>query len=157
MRDYKTGDEAHVCYLNYGDGFMCVYIYVKTLSLYWKYVQFMVCQFISLKLFLKNQSNSTLEDPSTKPLSSVSWLLWIQDIFTVHLISFYGASLMAQVVKNLLAMWEDPSSIPGSGRSPGSGYGNPLQYSCLENSMERGAWKYSPRGCKEWDTTRLSD
>ena len=55
MRDYKTGDEAHVCYLNYGDGFMCVYIYVKTLSLYYKYVQFMVCQFISLKLFLKNQ------------------------------------------------------------------------------------------------------
>ena len=34
----------------------------------------------------------------------------------------------------------DPSSIPGSGRSPGEGYGNPLQYSCLENSMDRGVW-----------------
>ena len=34
----------------------------------------------------------------------------------------------------------DPSSIPGSGRSPGEGNGNPLQYSCLENSMDRGAW-----------------
>ena len=32
------------------------------------------------------------------------------------------------------------SSIPGLGRSPGEGNGNPLQYSCLENSMERGAW-----------------
>ena len=33
----------------------------------------------------------------------------------------------------------DPGSIPGSGRSPGEGNGNPLQYSCLENSMDRGA------------------
>ena len=34
----------------------------------------------------------------------------------------------------------DPSSIPGLGRSPGEGNGNPLQYSCLENPMDRGAW-----------------
>ena len=34
----------------------------------------------------------------------------------------------------------DPGSIPGSGRSPGEGNGNPLQYYCLENSMDRGAW-----------------
>ena len=34
----------------------------------------------------------------------------------------------------------DPGSIPGSGRSPGEGNGNPLQYSCLENSMEGGSW-----------------
>ena len=34
----------------------------------------------------------------------------------------------------------DLGSIPGSGRSPGEGNGNPLQYSCLENSMDRGAW-----------------
>ena len=34
----------------------------------------------------------------------------------------------------------DLSSIPGSGRSPGGGLGNPLQYSCLENPMDRGAW-----------------
>ena len=38
------------------------------------------------------------------------------------------------------------SSIPGSGTTPGGGHGNPLQYSCLENPMERGAWQspYSP-------------
>ena len=35
----------------------------------------------------------------------------------------------------------DPSSIPGLGRSPGGGHGNPLQYSCLENPMDRGAWQ----------------
>ena len=34
----------------------------------------------------------------------------------------------------------DPGSIPGLGRSPGGGHGNPLQYSCLENLMDRGAW-----------------
>ena len=34
----------------------------------------------------------------------------------------------------------DPVSIPGFGRSPGEGQGNPLQYSCLENYMDRGAW-----------------
>ena len=34
----------------------------------------------------------------------------------------------------------DPGSIPGLGRSPGEGFGNPLQYSCLENPMDRGAW-----------------
>ena len=44
--------------------------------------------------------------------------------------------------------------IPGAGRSPGEGNGNPLQYTCLENSMDRGAWQgYSPWGCKESETT----
>ena len=49
---------------------------------------------------------------------------------------FLGGS----VVKNLPANAEDASSIPGSGRSPGEGNGNPLQYSCLGNPMDRGAW-----------------
>ena len=35
----------------------------------------------------------------------------------------------------------DEGSIPGSGRSPGGGHGNPLQYSCLENPLDRGAWR----------------
>ena len=42
----------------------------------------------------------------------------------------------------------DPGSVPGSGRSPGEGNGNPLQYSCLENPMDGEAW-----GRKESDTT----
>ena len=42
-------------------------------------------------------------------------------------------------------------SIPGSGRSPGGGHGNPLQHSCLENPMDRGAWKATVRGVtKSW-------
>ena len=40
----------------------------------------------------------------------------------------------------------DLGSIPGSGRSPGEGNGNPLQYSCLENSMDRGAWQATVHG-----------
>ena len=47
----------------------------------------------------------------------------------------------------------DPGSFPGWGISPGGGHGNPLQYSCLENHMDRGAWGYSPQGPKESDTT----
>ena len=43
-------------------------------------------------------------------------------------------------VKNLPANAGDVGSIPGSGRSPGGGNGNPLQYSCLESSMDREAW-----------------
>ena len=54
------------------------------------------------------------------------------------------ASQVALVVKNLPASAEDMKdmgSIPGSGRSPGVGHGNPLQYSCLENPMDGGAWR----------------
>ena len=48
-------------------------------------------------------------------------------------------------------------SIPGLGRSPGEGNGNPLQYSGLENSMDRGILAgYSPWGCKESDTTEVT-
>ena len=50
----------------------------------------------------------------------------------------------------------DPGWIPGSGRSPGEGNGNQLQYSCLENPMDRGAWWATVHGiAKSW--TRLSD
>ena len=47
--------------------------------------------------------------------------------------AIYGASLVAQLVKNLPANAGDLDSIPGSGRPPGGGKGNPLQYSCLGN------------------------
>ena len=50
----------------------------------------------------------------------------------------------------------DPGSIPGSGRSPGEGNGSSLQYSCLENSMDWGAWWATVRGVAKTQT-RLSD
>ena len=48
--------------------------------------------------------------------------------------------LVAQTVKHLAYNAGDLGSIPGSGKSPGEGNGNPLQYSCLENPMDGGAW-----------------
>ena len=48
-----------------------------------------------------------------------------------YLTTYAWASLVAQMVKNLPAMQEDPGAIPGLERSPGEGNGNPLQYSCL--------------------------
>ena len=47
----------------------------------------------------------------------------------------------------------DLGSIPGLGRSPGEGNGNPLQYSCLENPMDGGAWWATVHGVSELDTT----
>ena len=49
----------------------------------------------------------------------------------------------------------DPGSIPGLGRSPGEGNGNPLQYSCLENPMDGGAWQATVHGVAK-NQTRLS-
>ena len=50
----------------------------------------------------------------------------------------------------------DQGSIPGSGRSPGEGNGNALQYSCLENSMDRGAWRATVHGVAK-SQIQLSD
>ena len=55
-------------------------------------------------------------------------------------ISFFRGFPGGAVVKNLPANAGDAGSIPGSGRSPRGGNGNPFQYSCLENPVHRGAW-----------------
>ena len=58
---------------------------------------------------------------------------------------------MAQQVKNLPANGGDVGSIPGLGRYPGEGNGNPLQYSSLDNPMDRGAWQATVVGSqKSW-------
>ena len=59
------------------------------------------------------------------------------NIQTLLYMGFPGDS----VVKNPLANTGDAGLIPGLGRSPGEGNGNPLQYSCLENPMDRGNWR----------------
>ena len=64
--------------------------------------------------------------------------------FYTHTHTHKGASLVALVVKKLPANAgdiRDMGSIPGSGRSPGGGYCSPLQYSCVEKPMDRGAWQ----------------
>ena len=74
-------------------------------------------------------------------------------LFVASLKKNWGASLMAQQLKNPPAMQEtgDMGLIPGSGRSLGGGNDNPLQYSCLENPMDRGAWlTIVQRVAKSW-------
>ena len=65
------------------------------------------------------------------------------------------------MVKNLPAMQElqgEAGSIHGSERSPGKGHGNLLQYSCLENPMDTGAWQATVHGgLKESDTTEVTE
>ena len=65
-------------------------------------------------------------------------------------------SLVAQMVKNLPANTGDPGSIPESRRFPGEGNGYPLQYSCLENSVDRGAWQATVPGIAK-SLTQLID
>ena len=69
------------------------------------------------------------------------------------------ASQVELVLKNPPANGGDTrdiSSIPGSGRSPGEWNSNPLQYSCLENPMDRGAWQEAVHRVAESDTTEVT-
>ena len=70
----------------------------------------------------------------------------------------HWASQMVPAVKNTPDKAEDIRDrrlIPGSGRSPGGGYGNPLQYSCMENPMDRGAWRAAVQELQR-DTTKVT-
>ena len=75
--------------------------------------------------------------------------LALQSIIQERLLSFHGGLEGKASVHNA----GDPGSIPGPGRSPGEGNGNPLHYSCLKNSMDRGAWWATVHGVTELDTT----
>ena len=71
----------------------------------------------------------------------------------------HGSSQRVLVLKNLLVNSgdiRDTGSVPGSGRFPGGGHVNPLQYSCLENPMDRGLLGYGPIGLKGSDTTEVT-
>ena len=75
--------------------------------------------------------------------------------FLMILLISFGACQVVLVIKNLsvsVGDIRDPGSIPGLGKSSGGGNGNPLQYTCLENPMDRRAQRgYSPWGRKELD------
>ena len=68
--------------------------------------------------------------------------------------SFPGGALVKNSPANAGDI-RDTGSIPGSGRSPGGGHGNPLQYSCLQNPMDRGAWWAAIHRVPESDTTDI--
>ena len=66
---------------------------------------------------------------------------WFAPLINYRKLPCTGASRVAVVIKNLPAKAGDIGSIPGWGRSPGGGHGNPFQYPCLKNPMDRGAWQ----------------
>ena len=69
-------------------------------------------------------------------------------------------SQVVQVANSLPAdagVLRDAGSIPGSRRSFGRGHGNPFQYSCLENPMDRGAWQASVHRVTEWERTEVTE
>ena len=74
----------------------------------------------------------------------------------VHIYIFFMGFPGSSVVVNLPARAGDTSEIPGLGRFPGEGNGNPLQYSLLGNPMDRGAWQATVHGAAKRQT-RLSD
>ena len=93
------------------------------------YIRFIVCMYHSL-----------LIHSSTEGRLGCFQLLALMNKAAINI---HVASQVTQWVKNLPAMQKmqvDVSSVPRSGRSPGGGHGNPLQYSCLENPMDRVAW-----------------
>ena len=74
-------------------------------------------------------------------------------------IYLYPRPGMVVEVKNLPAKARDirdAGSVPGFGRSPGGGHSNPLQYSCLENPMDRGAWWATAHGVAELNMTEAT-
>ena len=101
-----------------------------------------------------------LWDPkSLLPASSFVFSRWwylklgLQPLGSVILFSWVSPVNMGVPGESACNAW-DPDSMPGSERSLGEGNGYPLQYSCLENSMDRGTWRgYRLWGCKKWDTT----
>ena len=92
-----------------------------------------------------------------KPMFLITWPLWILNLPRAGLGSspllFLGGASGKESACNAGDI-RDTDSIPESGRFPGERYGNPLQYSCLENPMDRGAWGAIVREViKESDTT----
>ena len=83
---------------------------------------------------------------------------WTQlsDFTSYMYVCIYIGPLVAQMVKHLSISVGDLGSIPGSERFPGEGNGNPLQYSCLGNPVDRGGWWATVQGVTH-SQTRLSD
>ena len=79
--------------------------------------------------------------------------LWVKSPVAVLTLGFPGGSEGKESACNA----GDPGSSPGLRSSPGGGHGNPLRYSCLENSMDRGAWRATAHGVTAQSQVQLSN
>ena len=80
---------------------------------------------------------------------------WIKNTYDLSVLYFWSSQVVLVIKDPTTASVgdiKDVGSIPGSGRSPGEGHGNPLQYSCLENSTDRGAWQDTIHGITQSQT-----
>ena len=95
----------------------------------------------------KSLGISGLEDGNWGPLKSGQWMRFYD---------LLGASPVVLMAKNPHTNAGNIGSIPGLRRSPGKGHGNPPPYSCLENSMDGGAWQATVYGVTEWGMTEVT-
>ena len=122
---------------------MCVHLYLHSC---------LEIHFIKLIMseYFKDFPASKAGDPGSIP--KLGKIPWRRDIPTSVFLGFPDGSDGKESACNA----GDLHFIPGLRRSPGGGHGNPLQYSCLENSMDRGAWRAMVHGATK-SHTRLSD
>ena len=84
-------------------------------------------------------------DMSDTSLNGLFYPLRMDPVLFITIVGFPGGSVVRHLPANA-GDTGDADLIPGSRRSPGEGKGNPLQYSCLENSMDRGVWWVTVHG-----------
>ena len=139
----------------------CVYNYNQARSdiiislCHWNVLKFLLAGV--LKAFHKNNSKYYFSSFCTLPfIMKISATNFSSNYrFLIGIMGFPGGSVSKQSTCNARDVG-DTGSIPGLGRSPGGGHGNPLQYSCLVNLMDRGAWWTIVHRVKELDTTEVT-
>ena len=108
------------------------------------------------------KSQVSSQGPHVSELQGLKLLFFLVliKVYLIYSVVLFWGFLCSSDSKESACKAGDQGSIPGSGRSPGEGHGNPLQYSCLENPMDRGAWwATQPMGLQrvrhEWTTEHV--
>ena len=108
-------------------------------------ISFILNDMVSFYMFIAHWHPLDIDGLFVLSCSLFCWIMFFL-LMSKHALGFHGGSGYKESACNA----GDLGSIPGSGRSPGGGHGNPLQYSCLENPQrQRSLVGYSPWGCKE--------
>ena len=113
-------------------------------------ISFILNDMVSFYMFIAHWHSPDIDGLFVLSCSLLCWIMFFL-LMSKHALGFHGGSGYKESACNA----GDLGSIHGSGRSPGGGHGNPLQYSCLENPQrQRSLVGYSPWGCKESAMTK---